>query len=117
MPTRICQRHEACLAAYLHSDREGLQAQGLHVDPAPHGGVCGVEHLEPTIEQEAFNDVSALPAADPVRGFQNDDVTPGVAQRDRRPEPREPGTDDDDVVLGPCHAHPPDRGCVEATAR
>ena len=79
----MAQLDRAILPAHPHADRERPHAQRVDIDPAPHGRVGRVEHLESAVEQEAVHLVGALAAADDLLRLEQHDVLAGLRQAQR----------------------------------
>jgi hypothetical protein len=90
---------EATLTSHLQTGPEGAQDEGLEVDPALHGGIGGIEHLEAAVEEEAVDLVGALAPTHGMRRLQHDHGPTGLREHVRTPQPSQPGTHDHDIRI------------------
>ena len=76
-----------------------MQIEGFVVEDARCFGIRRVVELEATIQGETIDDVAANASARSVRGFEYLNVDAVNRQFPGRGQTREPGTDDDDVMV------------------
>ena len=98
---RVPQHAQALLGPRRDAGAEGLQGEGVDVDPAAYGRVGGVEQLEAAVDEEAVDPLGADPPAHRVGGLEHDHVPAGLDQRLRAPQPGEPGSHDHHVGSTP----------------
>lgn len=76
-----------------------MQIQGFVIEDASRFGIRRVVQLEATIEGEAIDDVAANAPARSIGGFEYVNVDAVNRQFPGRGQTREPGTDDDGVMV------------------
>jgi hypothetical protein len=76
-----------------------MQVQGFVVEDARRFGIRRVVELEATIQGETIDEVAANASARSVCGFEYLNVDAVNRQFPSRGQTREPGTDDDDVMV------------------
>ena len=76
-----------------------MQVQGFVVEDARRFGIRRVVELEATIQGETIDEVAANASARSVGGFEYLNVDAVNRQLPSRGQTREPGTDDDDVMV------------------
>ena len=95
---------------------ERAQVERVGVEPAPHRGVGGQQHLEAAVEQEPVDLVGAHAPTDPVGRLEHDDVPSTLDEPQRRDEAGESGPDDHDV-RGVAHAQAGRSNATRSAAR
>ena len=95
---RMPQLDASRIPPHPDPDRERPHPQVINVHPALHGGIGGVEHVEPAVELEPVEHVGALAPTDPVLRLEHDDVESGLRETHRAPQAGQACADDDDVV-------------------
>ena len=100
---RVGEAHGAAAAVDDDPGRERTQVERVAVEPAAHRRVGGEQHLEPAVDEEPVDLVGTYASTDAVGRLDDEHVTPGLGEPQRRDEAGEAGPDDHDV-RGVAHA-------------